>query len=132
MKLQVPQHIREHIVSQAQREKPNECCGYLGGSEDGQVSEAYPMRNIDESPTHFRLEPEEQFAVLKQAREAELQLIAVYHSHPETPPRPSDEDLRLAYDPETVYVIYSLLTDTMKAYTIRDHQVVGEIEVEIV
>jgi proteasome lid subunit RPN8/RPN11 len=36
-------------------------------------------------------------------------MLAIYHSHPETPARPSAEDIRLALTPNVVYVIVSLL-----------------------
>ena len=66
------------------------------------------MTNIDNEPDHFSFEPKEQFAAVKDARNQGLSLMAVYHSHPETPARPSQEDLRLLKDPNMIYVIVSL------------------------
>lgn len=127
--------ILEAIKVQAREEMPNEACGYLAGTvpADGTLlaSERIPMTNIDASPDHFSFAPKEQFSAVKQARDAGLRLISVYHSHPETPARMSEEDIRLANDVETVYLIYSVATDEIKGFTIDREKVVSSYPVEI-
>ena len=127
--------ILESIKVQARAEMPNEACGYLAGTvlADGTLlaSERIPMTNIDASPDHFSFAPKEQFSAVKQARDSDLQLISVYHSHPETPARMSDEDIRLANDVETVYLIYSVATDEIKGFTIDREKKVSDYPVEI-
>jgi proteasome lid subunit RPN8/RPN11 len=100
------------------------------------VDTIYPLENIDHSPEHFSFRPEDQFAVLKSARTAGKHLQVVYHSHPETPPRLSEEDLRLLNDPNMVYIIVSFQSDVpgIKGYqidkaneTITVHDVALEI-----
>jgi proteasome lid subunit RPN8/RPN11 len=120
----IPRDILEHIFFQAAQEAPIEACGYLAGA-DRRVIRHYPMTNIDQSEEHFSFDPKEQFAAYKAARKDGLQIIGVYHSHPATPARPSAEDIRLAYDPEVVYVIISLLDGarTIKGFTIRQGKV---------
>ena len=83
------------------------------------------MTNTDQSPEHFSLDPAEQFSVLKKSRELGLDISGVYHSHPSTPARPSEEDIKLAYDPSVSYVIMSLLEKdiTIKSFRIRDGKV---------
>ena len=103
----IPQDIYDSLVSHAQSELPNESCGYLAGIA-GEVSEFYPMTNVDSSPEHFSFDPKEQFKVVKAARNKGLELLSVYHSHPETPARLSEEDIRLFNDPNPVYIIVSL------------------------
>lgn len=103
--------IIERMTSQARQELPNECCGILAGRKNGEdieIIEIYPMKNIDESPEHFSMDPKEQFQVYYDIRDRGLKLLGNYHSHPETPSRPSQEDIRLAHDPEAVYAILSL------------------------
>lgn len=128
--IRLPKGIVDEIAAQANAEAPNEACGYLAGT-DGTVRKRYPMTNVDASPDHFTLHPKEQFAVLKQAREAGLTLLAVYHSHPETPARMSDEDIRLANDPNTIYLIHSLLDGGTKGFTVDRDKSVTEVPVEI-
>lgn len=48
---------------------------------------------------------------LKRPRQKGLKILANWHSHPASPSRPSQEDLRLANDPTIRYAILSLLGD---------------------
>ena len=109
--MKIPQTIIDELISQAQQDAPNETCGYLLGtcSEDGDtVTENYEMENIDHSSEHFSFNPKDQFAALKYARSKGLKILANWHSHPASPSRPSQEDIRLANDPTIRYVILSL------------------------
>ena len=104
----IPQNIIDELIAQAQKDAPNESCGYLLGADD-KVSETYWMENIDHSSEHFSFAPKDQFAALRYAREHGLKILANWHSHPASPSRPSQEDLRLANDPTIRYAILSLL-----------------------
>lgn len=107
----IPQEIIEELIRQAQKDAPDESCGYLLGisTKDGDiVKENYWMENIDHSPEHFSFNPKDQFAALKYARQNGLRILANWHSHPASPSRPSKEDLRLANDPNIRYAILSL------------------------
>jgi proteasome lid subunit RPN8/RPN11 len=126
--IDIPREIIQRIILQGRNEAPLEACGYLGGSENA-VKAIYPMVNADHSPEHYSFDPEEQFKVLREAQDEGLDLIAVYHTHPETPPRMSAEDIRLAYDTSVLYVIYSLQTDTLKAFKVKDNGEVNEVPV---
>ena len=99
----------QSILSQALRDAPIESCGYLLGTDKETATENYPMTNVDHSDEHFCFDPKEQFAVLKYARQKGLKIVGNWHSHPASPSRPSQEDLRLANDPTIRYVILSLL-----------------------
>ena len=81
--------------------------GYLLGTDD-LVTENYWMENIDHSSEHFSFAPRDQFAALRYAREHGLKILANWHSHPASPSRPSQEDLRMAVDPTIRYDILSL------------------------
>ncbi|MCH3965770.1 MAG: M67 family metallopeptidase [Clostridium sp.] len=101
----------EKIIEQARRELPDECCGYLAGNKSGAdifIKEVYALTNIDHSNEHFSMDPKEQFNVIKSIRKKGLEVIGNYHSHPESPSRPSEEDKRLAFDPNILYGILSL------------------------
>jgi len=115
---------------------PNEACGYLAGLSlpDGTLmaTESIPMTNIDASPDHFSFSPAEQFAALKTARAAGLLLVSVYHSHPETPARMSEEDIRLANDTGTIYLIYSVADDNIRGFTIDSGKRVSAYPVEVI
>jgi proteasome lid subunit RPN8/RPN11 len=125
--MKIPREIIEEILAQGLREAPNEACGYLAGH-DGTVVKALALTNVDHCPEHFALDPKEQFAALRQSRTEGLAILAVYHTHPASPARPSAEDIRLAYDPAITYVIASLLPDQreVRAFRIRAGTVTEE------
>jgi len=107
----IPKEIIDELISQARQDAPNETCGYLLGTSgpDGDiVTEHYWMENTDHSPEHFSFAPKDQFAALRYARSKGLKILANWHSHPASPSRPSQEDLRLANDPTIRYAILSL------------------------
>ena len=115
--MKIPQNIIDELIEQAEKDAPDESCGYLlgipspsaGGDGEGLVTENYWMENIDHSSEHFSFAPKDQFAALRYAREHGLKILANWHSHPASPSRPSQEDLRLANDPTIRYAILSLL-----------------------
>lgn len=88
------------------------------------------MENIDHSPEHFSFAPRQQFAALRYAREHGLAILANWHSHPASPSRPSQEDLRLANDPNIRYAILSLLDDEprLNSFKIKNGEVVNKEE----
>ena len=105
--VKIPEAIYQAVLAHAQSGFPLEVCGILGGS-GGSVQSHFPMTNTDASNEHFMMEPKEQFAVVKDLRALGLKMLAIYHSHPETPARPSEEDIRLALTPGVSYLIVSL------------------------
>ena len=65
------------------------------------------MINAERSPTFFRFEPEEQFALYKQMSTTGEEIVVVYHSHTATEAYPSRTDISLASEPQAHYVIVS-------------------------
>lgn len=126
----------KEIYDYAVKELPNEACGLLAGEEDGEdiiITKVYLLTNLDKSPEHFSMDPKEQFEVIKDIRKNNWQLIGNFHSHPSTPSRPSEEDKRLAFDPNSSYFILSLAQEepVLKSFKIIDNNVEEE-KVEIV
>ena len=125
--LQIPQQIINDLFDHAKIGLPEEVCGYLAGV-GREVTRQYRLTNIDHSNEHFSFDPKEQFQVVREARKDGLEILANYHSHPETPARPSQEDIRLAFDPNISYVIVSLADNLpdVKSFRIEN----GEVEKE--
>jgi proteasome lid subunit RPN8/RPN11 len=128
--MKIPQEIIEKLISQAQQDAPNETCGYLlgtSGPEGNVVTEHYWMENIDHSPEHFSFAPKDQFTALRYARSKGLKILANWHSHPASPSRPSQEDLRLANDPTIRYAILSLHEGIhLNSFKIQNGEVVNK------
>jgi proteasome lid subunit RPN8/RPN11 len=95
------------LIKAAESAMPNEACGLLAG-QGSEITKFYEMTNADASPEHFTMLPKEQFAAVKDMRTNGTEILAIWHSHPETPPRMSEEDIKLAYAPGAVHIILSL------------------------
>ncbi|GAB4341493.1 MAG: hypothetical protein Kow0089_15940 [Desulfobulbaceae bacterium] len=132
MTLRITENIVAALIRHGRAEEPNEACGYLG-AKDGVIDLHIELTNVDAAPDHYTMDPAEQFAAIRTIRERGRAVAAVYHTHPETPARPSLEDIRLANDPDIVYVIASLMygVDSVRAYRIRGG-VVTDVPLQIV
>lgn len=100
------------ILEHSKKELPNEARGLIAGKIDGDtktIEKVYLLTNIDRSNEHFSLDPKEQLAAIKDMRANGYVPLGNWHSHPESPSRPSDEDKRLAYDSKASYMILSLM-----------------------
>lgn len=100
--------MAEHAISL----QPEEVCGLIAGvdREDGirEIRKVYILTNIDHTNEHFTIDPREQLTAIKDMRAEGLSPLGNWHSHPETPARPSAEDKRLANDSRASYLILSL------------------------
>jgi proteasome lid subunit RPN8/RPN11 len=122
----------QSICEHCNREYPNEACGILAGR-SGRVERVYQTSNAEPSRNFYIMDPQEQFAAMKNLRHAGLDLIGIYHSHVASEAYPSSADITLAYYPEAVYLIVSLLdrkNPLAKGYTIIDGNV-AEVPVAI-
>ncbi len=130
--LKIPNNIFEQMVAQAEKTAPVEACGILAGR-NGLTEKLYEMTNADNSPTHFTMIPEEQFAATKELRREDIETLAVYHSHPTSQAKPSQEDIKLAVMPRATYVILSLAQEKPYAKAFKIEQgAVTEVPVTIV
>lgn len=126
MTITITRDAYNSILAQARQDAPVESCGYLLGTDKENATENYAMTNIDHSEEHFSLDPKEQFAAIKYARQNGLKVVGNWHSHPASPSRPSLEDIRLAYDPSILYFILSLAAEEPVLNAFRIQQ--GEVE----
>lgn len=121
------QHLNE-ILSHSNQGLPNESCGLLGGVTQGDkkiIQKVYLLKNTDNSPEHFSMDIQEQFKAISDMRKNKWQLLGNFHSHPASPARPSEEDIRLAFDPGISYLILSLeqkSNPVLKSFIIKDHK----------
>lgn len=115
---------REQIFAYANEASPNECCGLIGGNEEGLAQSIYSLRNVAaDRIVSYEAAPEDLFAAQRQMRERGEILLGIYHSHPRAiEPEPSVTDVRLAYYPRAVYFIIGLAGDqpVMRAFRISE------------
>ena len=89
----------EVMAAHARATYPNECCGAMLGATDGEtkrVSEAVPIENAFEGVQRERYEiaPEDLLRADREARSRGLELIGIFHSHPDCDAYFSTTDLK--------------------------------------
>jgi proteasome lid subunit RPN8/RPN11 len=136
MKLTIKKNDIKLIVEHAREGLPNEACGLIAGTMDGDsktIQKVYLLSNPDQSPEHFSIDPKEHLSAIKDMRGNGWLPLGNFHSHPSTPARPSKEDIRLAYDPFASYLILSLAEDVpvLKAFGITG-DVVAQQEIVVI
>ncbi len=116
----------EKIIAHAENWLPSEACGLIAGfidkKGDKHIEKVYLLTNLDNSNEHFSMNPKEQLQAVKDMRANGIMPLGNWHSHPETPSRPSEEDKRLAYDSTASYMILSLMD--------REHPVLNSFHIE--
>ncbi|MGQ3684201.1 MAG: Mov34/MPN/PAD-1 family protein [Candidatus Loosdrechtia sp.] len=99
------------IEEQVKKNYPLECCGLLLGKyiPEKRVIEIYPAQNKNTERTHDRYEIDgKEFASMdREAGKKGLQIIGIYHSHPDHPPVPSAFDTERAW-PGYSYIIIAI------------------------
>ena len=107
-KLSIPAQIWQEMLGHLQAVYPEEGCGLLGGL-GNRVSKHYPATNIEPENKQIRylIDPRQQLAAEEELAASDLELVAIYHSHPKTQARPSPTDVRTAYYPDAYYVLVS-------------------------
>jgi proteasome lid subunit RPN8/RPN11 len=118
----------KEIVEQALREFPNEACGLIAAEAEVPVK-VYPMTNADASPATYRLDGKEQLHVFDELDDRGWDLWGIYHSHTHSEAYPSETDRRLAFYPDSRYLVLSVEdrdAPVLRSFFIRDDQVEEE------
>jgi proteasome lid subunit RPN8/RPN11 len=118
------EQMRAHVESCL----PEEACGLLAGRIEARAYhavEVIPVANQARSPRRYRLDPEEQVRAFNRIDSTGLELVGIFHSHPEGPETPSPTDIAEAYYPECAYLIWfkSGGTWTCRSFFIEGQQV---------
>lgn len=136
--LQIKNSDYQKILEHAKKSLPNEACGLIAGVVEDDVKvvkKVYLLTNMDASNEHFCMDPKEQLAAVKDMRANGYKQFGNWHSHPESPSRPSQEDKRLAYDSLAVYLILSLMepdNPVLNAFCIKNQTDVSKEQIQYV
>ena len=119
----------ERMLKDVKEKEPEEACGLLAGCKDGDYAKTIfviPTTNILHSPVRYRIDPLEQLKAFQRIDDSQLDLMAIYHSHPTGPVVPSGVDVEEAYYPEAVYLIWSRLNRNWicKGFLIQDGEII--------
>ena len=111
MTLRVSEVLLGTIHREGERAYPGECCGVLAGQpgEIKQVRRLLPVVNRRaDDPHRYLIAPEDLKKLEAEVRQAELEVLGFYHSHPRSAAEPSPTDLAEASYPDHLYLIVSL------------------------
>ena len=104
---------RKQMLSHILACLPEEACGLIAGT--GNRAEAVlPVTNEMHSPYRFRMLPEEQLKAFMWLDEHNLDLLAVFHSHPTGPDHPSETDMAEFEYPGVITVIWTPIAGQWK------------------
>lgn len=119
----VPKAVITAVLAHLEQVFPEEGCGFLAGTGE-HVSHWVAVENVLHSQTVFEMHPEAQLRAMLAVEEAGLRMLAVFHSHPFGPPRPSPTDIAQAYYPEWAQVIVALrpFPSQVRCFTIVNEQ----------
>ncbi len=123
---------RQEIFRHCLAQRPNEACGLLAGRGE-RVERVYLARNKEQSPVRYEIDPADLIRIFRDIDDSDLELVGIFHSHVFTQAHPSQTDVRLAYYPDALYLLVSLMNErepVLRAYTILDGQI-SEVEVVV-
>ena len=105
--LELPRAIAEELVAHARAGLPDEACGILSGT-GATVTRFHPAVNGDASPYRYSIESQDLLRIVTEIEDADDEILAIYHSHTQSPAFPSRTDVELAFWPDAAYLIVSL------------------------
>ena len=113
------QKEKDKLVDHAIEQQPSESCAMLFGKkvgDDWNVKEVFLTQNIDNSQTNFTISPEELLKGYQIAQKNQLEVVGVFHSHPNSDAIPSNTDKKFMQNNPVPWIIFSGVNNNLKAY----------------
>lgn len=111
------------ISAAAEEAYPDECCGLLAGfgdlDGDVTITRVQPSDNVaeDGKRDRFEVDPRVRFDLMRELEGGPERIVGHYHSHPDHPARPSEHDLKMAFEPDLLWLIVALVDGKVTATT---------------
>ena len=131
--MRIAPDLLQQIVAHAQRDAPDECCGFVWLEGDRAV-EVVEVENVAHSPFRFEVGPSDLFALAESGEHGRRAII--YHSHTRSAPRPSQTDVNFAANwPGVEWLIVGLAgggdEPEVRNWRIDPDGTVAEVEVRV-
>ena len=123
---------KDELITHAIGQQPCESCAMLLGTkvdDEWSVKEIFLTQNMDNSQTNFTISPEELLKGYQLAEKMHLELVGVFHSHPNSDAIPSITDKKFMQNNPVPWIIFSGVDNNLRAYLIVSD--VTEIPIKI-
>ncbi len=101
--LEIQKSLLEEIYQHAIDTYPDECCGIMAGviqAENRIVKKVFQAENLNKERSHDRYEMNEKdfLRADRQAAKLGMDIVGIYHSHPDHPSKASETDRQKAHE----------------------------------
>ena len=117
-KIKLSETDKKILSEYSENQKPNESCAILFGKND-KVLDLFLTENIEKSPLNFTISNKQLIEGYKIAEEQEMEVIGIFHSHPDSDAYPSNTDKKFMQSNPVVWIIYSGINKNFRAYLLE-------------
>ena len=117
-KITLSETDKKILSEYSENQKPNESCAILFGKND-KVLDLFLTENIEKSPVNFTISNKQLIEGYKIAEEKEMEVIGIFHSHPDSDAYPSNTDKEFMQSNPVAWVIYSGINKNFRAYLLE-------------
>lgn len=126
-KITLSQSDKKILAEYSENQKPNESCAILFGK-DNEVLDLFLTENIEKSPINFTISNKQLIEAYSIAEERKLEVVGIFHSHPDSDAYPSNTDEKFMQSNPVVWIIYSGINKNFKAYVLESE--IKEISID--
>ena len=126
-KIILKQSDKKLLSQYSENQKPNEACAILFGK-NNKVLDIFLTENIEESSVNFTISNEQLIEGYKIAEDKKMDIIGIFHSHPNSDAFPSNTDKKFMQSNPVAWIIYSGINKNFRAFILESDSV--EIQIE--
>ena len=126
-KIKLSESNKKILSEYSENQKPNESCALLFGR-DNTVMDLFLTENIEKSPVNFTISNKQLIEGYSMAEQKNMQVIGIFHSHPDSEAYPSNTDKKFMQSNPVVWIIYSGINKNFRAYFLESE--IMEIPIE--
>jgi len=126
-KIILKQSDKKLLSQYSENQKPNEACAILFGK-NNEVLDIFLTENIEGSPINFTISNEQLIEGYKIAEDKKMDIIGIFHSHPNSDAFPSNTDKKFMQSNPVTWVIYSGINKNFRAFILESDSV--EIQIK--
>ena len=114
-KIILKQSDKKLLSQYSENQKPNEACAILFGK-NNEVLDIFLTENIEGSPVNFTISNEQLIEGYKIAEDKKMDIIGIFHSHPNSDAFPSNTDKKFMQSNPVAWIIYSGINKNFRAF----------------